>query len=166
MMEDRGAKWLGTNKRELLHALRTTVAAVVSLLIGQLFRLPEAYWAAITTIVVMQSTLGAAWTTSRQRLAGTAIGAVIGAVLASFAGSNAASFGAGVLVAGIFCALLRIERNAFRYAGITVAIVVLVAHTESVWNVAFHRFIEISIGIAVGLILTAVWPEAEAAPAA
>jgi uncharacterized membrane protein YccC len=155
--------WLDANQRELLHAVRTTVAAVASLLIGRLFRLPESYWAAITTIVVMQSTLGAAWTTSRQRLAGTALGAAVSAVLATYAPGNVAAFGAGVLVAGIICAVLGIERNAFRYAGITVAIVMLAARTEPAWKIAIHRFIEISIGIAVGLIVTAIWPEAASA---
>lgn len=159
MAEAKQTSWLDTNGPEFVHALRTTVAAVASLLIGRLFRLPESYWAAITTIVVMQSTLGAAWTISRQRLAGTAIGAVIGALLATYASGSVTAFGSGVLIAGIICALLHIERNAFRYAGITVAIVVLIAHTEPAWTVALHRFIEISIGIAVGLALTAIWPE-------
>jgi uncharacterized membrane protein YgaE (UPF0421/DUF939 family) len=134
------------------------------LLIGRLFRLPESYWAPITTIVVMQSTLGAAWTISRQRLAGTALGAAVGALLATYASGSVWAFGAGVLIVGVICALLRIERNAFRYAGITVAIVVLIAHTEPAWTVAIHRFVEISIGIAVGLIVTAIWPE-EPSPA-
>ncbi len=38
---------------------RTGTAAVVSLLVARLFRLPEFYWAAITTLVILQSTLGA-----------------------------------------------------------------------------------------------------------
>lgn len=159
MVEAKQTGWLAANEQEFVHALRTTVAAVASLLIGRLFRLPESYWAAITTIVVMQSTLGAAWTTSRQRLAGTAIGAFIGALFATYVGASVAAFGSGVLIAGIICALLHIERNAFRYAGITVAIVVLIAHTEPAWIIALHRFFEISIGIAVGLALTAIWPE-------
>lgn len=32
--------------------------------------------------------------------------------------------------------------------------------------IALHRFVEISLGIAVGLILTGVWPERDAAAAA
>src|SRR5215467_11820422 len=105
MAEAKKMGWLAANEREFIHALRTTVATVASLLIGRLFRLPESYWAAITTIVVMQSTLGAAWTISRQRLAGTAIGALIGALLATYAGGNVVAFGGGVLIAGIVCAL-------------------------------------------------------------
>ena len=41
-------------RKEFVHAARTTVAAMSSLLIARLFRLPEAYWAAIATMIVMQ----------------------------------------------------------------------------------------------------------------
>jgi uncharacterized membrane protein YccC len=153
--------WLAAHRIELLHAVRTSVAAVASLLIGRLFRLPESYWASITTIVVMQSTLGAAWTISKQRLAGTALGAIVGGLLAAYAPSNAAVFGAGILIAGVLCVVVGIERNAYRYAGITIAIVMLIARSEPAWRIALHRFVEISIGIAVALALTAIWPEAQ-----
>jgi uncharacterized membrane protein YccC len=46
------------------HAIRTAVAATVSVLIARLVQMPEAYWAAIATLVVMQSTLGATLTLS------------------------------------------------------------------------------------------------------
>ncbi len=70
--------WLRTDQTEVLHSTRTAVAALVSLLIARFCRLPESYWAAVTTIVIMQSTLGAAWTVSKQRFAGTGLGAVMG----------------------------------------------------------------------------------------
>jgi uncharacterized membrane protein YccC len=158
--------WRGLDQRELIHSVQTAIAAVASLLVARLFRLPESYWAAITTMIVMQSTLGAAVTISRQRLAGTALGAAAGAFLATTVGSSVAAFGAGVFFLGIICALLRLERNAYRYAGVTLAIVLLIVRAQSAWMVALHRFIEISIGIAVGLILTAIWPEEKQSPMA
>lgn len=82
-------------RQDVIHAARTTVAAVVSLWVARLFKLPESYWAAITTLVVMQSTLGAAFTVSWQRFAGTAIGAAAGALFATYFGSNAAVFALG-----------------------------------------------------------------------
>ena len=157
--------WLHMDRKEVLHSIRTAVAAVISLLIARFCRLPESYWAAVTTIVVMQSTLGAAWIVSKQRFAGTALGAAMGAVLTAYAAQNVAVFGAGVFVLGLICALLRIGRNALRYAGITLAIVMLVARTEPAWMIGTHRFLEISVGIAAGLLLTAVWPEPEPAAA-
>jgi uncharacterized membrane protein YccC len=59
----------------------------------------------------------------------------------------------------LLCFILRLERNAYRYAGVTLAIVMLVQRDSAAWSVAEHRFIEVAIGIVVGLILTAIWPE-------
>jgi uncharacterized membrane protein YccC len=165
MADAKKRKWLHVDQKEIVHAVRTAIAAVASLLIARLFRLPEAYWAAIATLIVMQSTLGAAWTISKDRLAGTALGAAAGALLATYAGSSVAVFGAGLFVLGVLCAILRIERAAYRYAGITLVIVMLIASTQRPWIIALHRFVEISVGIAVGLILTAVWPEQQQAAA-
>ena len=158
-------KWLRAEEKELVHAVRTTIAAVAALLIARLLRMPEAYWASVASIIVMQSTLGAAWTVSKQRLAGTVVGAAVGALAATYAGQNVAVFGAGVFVCGVICAVLHIERSAFRYSGITLAVIMLVARTAPAWVIAIHRFVEISVGIAVGLIVTAAWPESQPASA-
>jgi uncharacterized membrane protein YccC len=154
-------EWRLADKREAVHAARTAVTAVASLLIARLFRLPEAYWAALTSIIVMQSTLGAAWTISKQRLGGTAVGAVLGAVFVTYAGASWVAFGVSVFIAGMICTALHMERNAFRYSGVTLAVVMLIPRHLPVWDIAVHRFAEISLGIAVGLATTAVWPQPE-----
>jgi uncharacterized membrane protein YgaE (UPF0421/DUF939 family) len=141
------------------HSARTAIAATVSLLVARGFRLPDAYWAPITTLVITQSTLGASWTVSRQRLAGTALGATAGALLVAYLGSGAVVFGASILGIGVICAIPGFDRSAYRFAGITLAIVMLVARTEPAWIVGIHRFIEVSVGIAVGLGVAALWPE-------
>lgn len=152
-------KRLPVGVQDLIHAARTTIAAVTSILIARLCRLPEAYWAGIATLIAVQSTLGAAWTISRDRFVGTALGAAMGAVLSAYAGHSLVAFGIGVFLLGPICAVLRVERGAYRYAGITLIIVMLIYYTHGPWSVAAHRFVEISIGLAVGLILTALWPE-------
>ena len=49
------------------------MAPAASLLAARSFRLPEAYWAPITTLVITQSSLGAARTVSWHRFVGTAL---------------------------------------------------------------------------------------------
>jgi uncharacterized membrane protein YccC len=164
MADARNSISLKLTRQDLIHVVRTTIAAIVSLLIARLFRLPEAYWATITTLVVMQSTLGAAFTVSWHRFVGSAIGAAAGALLATYFGSNAAMFAVGIFIMGIVCAMLRLDRAAYRFAGVTLAIVMLIARSSPAWMVAVHRFIEVSAGIAVALAITAVWPEAQTPP--
>jgi uncharacterized membrane protein YgaE (UPF0421/DUF939 family) len=140
----------------LLDAARTTLAAVVSLLLARLLKLPEFYWAPISAIVIIQSTIDPrklAW----QRFAGTALGAAMGALVATFLPSNVLVYAAAVFLCGMLCALLRL-RGAYRFAAITLSIVLLIAHTRPAWIVASHRFVEVSVGIAVALVVAELWP--------
>ncbi len=146
-----GTHWKGWPV--LVHSVRTAVAAVLSVLVARLFRLPEAYWAAITTLVITQSSLGAALTVSWQRFVGTVFGAVVGAIVATRFGPQVLVFGGCVFLLGLICAAAKVDRIAYRFGGITVAIVLLIPRTAPAWQVAFHRFAEVSIGIAVALIL-------------
>ena len=123
--------WVGW--RVLAHSTRTAVAALTSLLVAQLFRLPEAYWAPITSLVITQSSLGAALTVSWQRFVGTAVGAVAGAVAASYFGPQVIVFAVSVFLLGLLCALLRADLVAYRYGGVTRAIVLLIPRKGSEW---------------------------------
>jgi len=45
--------WDKKNLPSITHAIRMAVAATVSVIIAQLAQMPEAYWAAIATLVVI-----------------------------------------------------------------------------------------------------------------
>jgi uncharacterized membrane protein YccC len=147
------------NPTTVEHVLRTALAGVASLLIARLCRLPESYWSAITTMIVMQSSLGAALPVSAERLAGTALGAALGGVLGLYFPGSVSVFGAAVFVIGLVCVGLGLDRLVFRYANITLAIVMLVTRANQSWLMAVHRFVEVSIGIVVALAVSALWPE-------
>ena len=152
-------KWEPENLPSVVHSIRTAIAAALSLAISRVFGLPEAYWAAIATLVVMQSTLAATLLISIERIAATALGAVTGAFVASYFASNPLLFAVTVFVLGLLCAGFRMEKTAYRYASVTLAIIVLIPRSHAAWIVALHRFFEVSVGILVALAVTAVWPE-------
>ena len=152
-------KWEPENLPSVVHSIRTAIAATVSLAVARLFGLPEAYWAAIATLVVMQSTLGATLLISIERVVATALGALIGALVASYFTENLLVFATAVFVLGLLSAAFRMEKTAYRYAGVTLAIIVLIPRPHAAWIVALHRFFEVSVGILVALALAAVWPE-------
>src|SRR4029077_17805203 len=133
-----GAGWRGWPV--LVQSARTTIAAVVSVLAARLFRLPETYWAAVTTLVITQSSLGAALAVSWQRFVGTALGAAVGAIVASYFGPHLLVFAASVFILGLLCALVRSDHSAYRFGGVALTIVLLIPQTGPPWKIAFHRF--------------------------
>jgi uncharacterized membrane protein YgaE (UPF0421/DUF939 family) len=135
------------------------LAAIAALLAARLLTLPESYWAAITALIVVQPDFRATLRISWQRLIGTAIGAGVGAVFASLFGRLVPIYALGLLVVGLVSTVLRLGRPANRFAGIAFSIVFLVVKVEPAWQIAVHRFIEVSIGILSGLVLSAIWPE-------
>jgi uncharacterized membrane protein YccC len=145
----------------VIHSLRTAVAAIASVAAARLARLPEAYWAPVTTLVIVQSSLGAAMAVSRQRFAGTALGAALSALVASYCGPRILVFGGCVFLMGFLCALAHLDQSAYRFGGVTLAIVLLIPRAQPAWRIAFNRFAEVSIGIAVALLLATLWPEKE-----
>ena len=110
----------------------------------------------------MQSTIGGTVLIS---IAATALGALAGALVASYFPGNVLVFAAAVFVLGLLCAAFRMERSAYRNAGVTFAIIVLIPRSHAAWIIALHRFFEVSVGILVGLALVAVWPERQPGPA-
>lgn len=152
----------GLNRAGLEQAARTTLAASGSFAIAKFLALSEPHWAAISTIVVIESAVGTAFTVSRQRFLGTTLGAASGALLAVLVRPDWLAFAVGLFGLGLLCAAAHLDRAAYRFAGITLAIIVLAPLNRAAWLTATHRFIEVSLGIGVGLVITRVWPEREA----
>ena len=58
-------------------SFKTALAAVLSLWLAHLVGLQHGYWAAISAIVVMGSDAGVPFTSSRDRIIGTGVGALL-----------------------------------------------------------------------------------------
>ncbi|HMB83572.1 MAG TPA: aromatic acid exporter family protein, partial [Terriglobales bacterium] len=87
--------------------MRTAFAAVAAMLLARLLKLPKYYWALISTIVIVQSTIPPL-TLGWQRFVGTALGAVLGAALATFFRPSAVVYALGILLCGVLAWLLRV----------------------------------------------------------
>jgi uncharacterized membrane protein YccC len=112
-------KLLGMNSDALVDSARTAVATLASLLLAKALKFPEYYWAPISTIIIMQSSIQpfqGAW----QRFVGTALGATLGAVIATYVGRSALVYAVGIFVCGIFAAFSR-AWSAYRVAGLDCA---------------------------------------------
>jgi uncharacterized membrane protein YgaE (UPF0421/DUF939 family) len=149
---------IAANDWQWKQAIKTAIAGVASLYAAKLCRLPEEYWAPISALIVMQSSVGATVSASWSRLAGTAVGALVGGAFVAMWGVNVLAFGVAVAIAFVVCSVLRLQESQ-RLATVTVAILMLIGRLNSPWMIALDRFLEVSIGIVVALLVSIVlWP--------
>lgn len=144
------------DRLNLQQGVRTALAAALAYWLTELLGLPGGYWAAISAIVVMQSEVGATVMASRDRFAGTTMGAVVGWLTALLWHKFILVFAVSILVVMALCSLLK-YKNAGRLGGVTVAIIVLIPYSGPMWQIAIERFLEVSFGIVVSLGVALAW---------
>jgi uncharacterized membrane protein YgaE (UPF0421/DUF939 family) len=137
-------------------AFITAVTAVSCLYITEWFKLPQGFWAVMSAIVVMQSDAKATISASWMRVAGTFVGALVGGLFLALWGNHVWAFGAAVGLVVLICALLKLMES-YRIAAVTVAVVMLMGNSASPWTTAAYRFLEVSFGILVSLLISALF---------
>ncbi len=137
------------------HAAKTGFAAALAYYTAHFLGLPESYWAAISATIVMYSDLSSTMKASGFRLIGTAIGVSVGGAFAALFGERLWAFGLAVFITVLVCGLLGFAEAA-RLAGVAVAIVMLASRPGHPWTVALHRFLEVSFGIVIAVLVSAV----------
>jgi uncharacterized membrane protein YgaE (UPF0421/DUF939 family) len=144
--------------------VKTGLAAALSFYLARFLNLPESYWAAISAIIVMYSDVSRTRKASGFRLVGTAIGVTMGAAFAALFGQSILAFGVAVALTVLLCALLGFAEAA-RLAGVAVAIVMLASNQGNPWMTALHRFLEVSFGIMIAVVVsTLIWPARTSKP--
>jgi hypothetical protein len=61
-------------------------------------------------------------------------------------------FALAIILIGLLSIAFRLEKTAYRYSSITLAIIVLIPPSAPAWTIALHRII-------VALAVVALWPE-------
>ena len=79
---------------------------------------------------MMQSTLRATLTLSLGRIVASALGASVGAIEATYFGQSLVAFGLTVFLLGLMSFASRLDKPGYRYASVTLAIVVLIPRVE------------------------------------
>jgi uncharacterized membrane protein YccC len=148
--------WIAGHKAEARAAIRATVAGVLSYGVAAFFGLPEPYWAVMSTLLVIQSTVGASLQSSVDRLAGTVGGVVYGGVVGwLIPGQGAQSVLLALAVALVPLTLLAAFSSRYRIAPVTAVIALILPREVDTGPVQFalERTIEVGIG---GLVAVAV----------
>ncbi len=133
----------------LRQAIQTTVAAVVSYLVAVALQLPQAFWAVMTAIIVVQASVGAALGQALDRLIGTILGAAVGGLLVTTLSANRVVL---LALAVFVLSYVAAVRPSLRLATVTAAIVIMSDQMlGSPIAAAVDRVAEISLGAAIAV---------------
>lgn len=133
-------------------AIRTTSGALLTYAIAVGLSLPQAVWAVITALVVMQVSVGATIGASIDRMVGTLGGAAVGAIVATVQPWLHMSDLVALAVAVGPLAAIAAIRPLLRIAPLTAVIILLAAPPDlSAPVAALERISEIGLGTLVGL---------------
>jgi uncharacterized membrane protein YgaE (UPF0421/DUF939 family) len=136
---------------------------VLCLVLGHLFGLLHSYWAAISAIVVMGSDTDVTLTSCRDRLIGTAIGALLGWATYYTWHGHYVLYGVAVFACIGLCSALTFDK-AGRLAAVALTIIVLIKLDGGPGHAALSRFFEVALGIIVALAVNLVVFPAKKAP--
>lgn len=144
------------------HGIKVGLASALAYFISDLVGLPYAFWAVVSTVIVMQMHVADSIDMCFYRFTGTAIGAVIGTLAILVFPPTPFFTLLGIFIATGLCAYLTRYNARFRMAAITVGIVYLTslgsASDERVLFALF-RVLEIGVGVACAFVVSvAVWP--------
>ncbi|HTH54228.1 MAG TPA: FUSC family protein [Edaphobacter sp.] len=143
------------------HVITTAIAAWICLVLARWFRLSQGYWACISSIVMVHMKVTDTWAIARDRIAGTAVGALMGWGAVSIWHGHALIYGLAILLSGLLTPALRFKSGG-GFAGVAATIVMLVPTSHPHWEMAEGRFIEVSLGILVSVIVSQlIWRESE-----
>ena len=164
---DAAQEWLRSSLPYWLFIAKTLAAALLSLWIAMRLELPQPRTAMTTVFIVMQPYSGAVIAKSFYRIAGTVIGSLVSLlVVGLFAHEPTILLAATIIWIGICTAGATRNRNfrsyAFVLAGYTAALVAVptIANPDSIFQAAVTRVNEVSLGVIVSTVVSAlVFPQ-------
>jgi uncharacterized membrane protein YccC len=138
---------------QAIGAVKTGLAAVLCMWLGNLLGLAHSYWAAVSAIVVMGLDTTLTLASCRDRIIGTAIGAFLGWVTYHAWHGHYLLYGLSVALCIFLCSALPFDK-AGRLAAVALSIIVLVKIDGGPAQAALARFLEVGLGIVVALAVT------------
>ncbi|CDF58836.1 FUSC family protein [Thermobrachium celere] len=133
--------------------IKTALAVFLSIIFSNILKLDYPFYAAIASLVCMQSTLEKTYTAGKNRLLGTFIGAVLGFVFASLFPTNALFSALGIVLLIYICNKLD-WNDAISMAGIVfLGIMLNIKDNKHALVYSYKRLLETLIGITIAFIV-------------
>jgi uncharacterized membrane protein YgaE (UPF0421/DUF939 family) len=130
--------------------IKTAIAVIISILISRVFKTEYPFYAAIASIISMQSSVENSFKTGRNRMLGTIVGAAVGFICALISPENPLLIGIGIVCVIYLCNLLNWKESS-SIAGIVFCAIMLNLKGNSAVIYSINRIIDTFVGIIVAI---------------
>ncbi len=139
----------------VLHAAKTSLAALLSVLVCKLLGLDEPLWAVVSSIIVMQADIGGSLKVGWMRLTGTFVGACFAVLFGTLISDLLIAMPTAVFCTVLVCMFIPKLRESVRLSGLTAAVVLMLHEPGlSIYYIGSMRFVETALGISVALAIS------------
>ena len=153
------------HRARLWLVLRMIISTTLAYALATVLRLPQGYWAVLTSIIVTQNSIGGSLKAAFDRLVGSVCGALVGTLAAVLLPAHT-PFALGLVLVGAMTPLVLLTAYApnYRIAPVTAIIVLLSsgAATRGPLGYALDRVLEITLGSVVGVAVSVLIAPARA----
>lgn len=139
-------------------ALQSGLAASLTFLIMNILSMPERFLAVLSTVLVLEPSIGDTINHGKSRILSTAVGCLIGFVFISFIPYGTAT-AIGLFVTAFIMSFVVGFKSEWSY-GLVGAVAIAMGSESDVLATTIERLMAIAVGIVVGLIISAlIWPD-------
>jgi uncharacterized membrane protein YgaE (UPF0421/DUF939 family) len=132
--------------------IKTAIAVVISILISRGLNMEYPFYAAIASIISMQSSVENSFKAGRNRMLGTIVGAFVGYLCALISPGNPFLTGIGIVCVIYFCNLFNWKESS-SIAGVVFCVIMLNLKGNSPILYSINRIIDTFVGIIVAIMV-------------
>jgi uncharacterized membrane protein YgaE (UPF0421/DUF939 family) len=142
--------------------IKTAIAVVISILVSKLLKTEYPFYAAIASIISMQSSVEDSLKTGRNRVLGTIVGAFVGYICALISPESPIFIGIGIVIVIYLCNVLNWKDSA-SIAGVVFCAIMLNLKGNSPFLYSLNRILDTLVGIIVAIVVNyfVMRPEAD-----
>lgn len=152
-----------THFEAFIFSSKAAIAAVIAVVLFNLFGLPGSVWAGVSAVIVTEPSLHPSVKAASFRVIANLIGAFLGAALSTLIGHTLLALAIGVLATGLVCHFMRLD-DALRPAYSAVVIVILAGEANK-WAGSLDRVLAVALGclcaLAVGFLFDKISGKSE-----
>lgn len=135
-----------------MRTIKTALAVVITLLIGELLTIQSPFFAAIAAIISMESSVSESFKSGRNRIYGTILGGGVALIFSLTLPSNTLVIGLGIIVVIYLCNLFG-WKDTIKISSFVFLSILLNYESGSQLNYVLHRTLDTFLGLTIGTLV-------------